>query len=1049
MRHRWNLGILSLIAPVLLWSGCPEEPTTPPATRGSILIKAVDANGDEADAIPADGQAYLTLQITAKAPGGAVAANTEIELLTNLGSFATAQRSDTLTVTTDGEGQASAQWVCAKPGSGDPEDPGGAALTARNTNAVAKINLFCEALANLSTLSFGIEGGATNLYADGTSDLVLLAVATDSTGAAQRNARIEFEVVDGSQRLVSSTGLVSQTAGMTNNSGEARVTVRAPATPQSFDVQATWDYDTGNNPAFVETVTLSFGEDQSEISLTADRVSAPADGSVSFHLTATALDRDGQPLADGMDVTFRANEPYGFGSPVSQQTTSQTAGGAGEATATLNASLTQGIAQLTAEFEAAPGQTRRSLPLQVEFVEPGRLILLVTATPTAIYTDDLEVTTIDIQAERDGQAVGSQNLTISLSAQDAAMATFGVQGASTSLAQVSRTTDSQGAATTELRGFYSGAAGTVTVTVSTVDTQNANITVTGVATVLLKRHPLLQSVVFMGAVPAMLGTRGSPRPSTAVVTFQALDDNNVPMEGINFRFLRPITIDPTVVITTVGGGDTVASDASGTVIAYLSAGVQAHPVRVIAEATDPRTGLTIVVTSDSIPITTGLTSWTHSWFVCEPNGATLAPPASRTCEAVLADRFSERVPGGTTVQFRVESGNITPTATVTGDGSAGGVSYLTGTPPPSDTRDKDGNLGTSNPIDRLVNMLAYTRGEEPFTDVNGNGIYDPGEPFLDFPEPFVDKQDNCERNDATDPTDEYYVDPTLYPGNVADPYVVLRNTDPFIDGNNDGHWNGPNAQWDDDTLLWFQEQTLWVYGAVAFDLVDADCVDSLVPGQVGYPDYDNAAHLAYLRRCAPQQDVRWDTGSGQWVSWPHATPWLEQGESVRVRFRAYDSFENCPAPGVNATYTWSAENAEGNGTTPLGFEACGLYSGQPAVNPVTGHLQPYCTVWDNIEVDARLRVQTYGVGSVPYTAFFDTIRSGRGQPIILTVGFGGVDNAGGVVDIQRTRGYIVPCSDDLECGATFIETDAGMVRDPNSATCNLRTGYCEGGGATP
>lgn len=38
--------------------------------------------------------------------------------------------------------------------------------------------------------------------------------------------------------------------------------------------------------------------------------------------------------------------------------------------------------------------------------------------------------------------------------------------------------------------------------------------------------------------------------------------------------------------------------------------------------------------------------------------------------------------------------------------------------------------------------MAYALGEESFTDLNANGIYDPGETFTDMPEPFLDANEN-------------------------------------------------------------------------------------------------------------------------------------------------------------------------------------------------------------------------------------------------------------------------------------------------------------------
>lgn len=87
----------------------------------------------------------------------------------------------------------------------------------------------------------------------------------------------------------------------------------------------------------------------------------------------------------------------------------------------------------------------------------------------------------------------------------------------------------------------------------------------------------------------------------------------------------------------------------------------------------------------------------------------------------------------------------------------------------------------NNPRDNLVTLIAVTAGEEGFTDVNGNGVYDDGEPFDDLTEPFVDSNDNG----TWDPDER------------------------FIDTNNDGKWNGKNGKWDGSTLIWTQERILW------------------------------------------------------------------------------------------------------------------------------------------------------------------------------------------------------------------------------------------------
>lgn len=1037
-RRQSVLGIASLLLVGALLSACPpEDVTRNSVARGTLTVKAVDATGLENNFLAADGTSYLLLQIQARDADGASWSGA-VNLTTDLGAFAAAQPSDSIDVTTDAEGQATVQFICGQPGSGDPENPGEATVTVRNAQTQARLSLYCEPVQDRREVILSAPSGTVIHYADGFHEVPLTASVFNLSGEPEGGASVQFE--SSVQALVNGASLSTQVRANTNALGQAQAFLKAPTTPQTIQVKAMWTYDPAESPK-QDTVNVNFAADSSDIVLDSDRQTAPADGSASIALTATALGFDGQAMPEGTPVDFIVNEPYGFGSPAVTTVQALVVGDQGEATANLNATLTQGQAVVTAEFTVAAGQVRRSNPLSLEFVEPGQMTLLLTAEPNNIFTDDQEVATMTVKVERDGVVLDGQEVTFSINVQDAALGTFGLQGAVTSLSSVTRTTDSEGLATTELRGFYPGAAGTIMVTVSTLDAQNGNEVVTVSEAVLLKRHPMLQSVVFMGAEPAILGTRGSPRPSTAIVTFQALDDNNVPMEGVDFRFIRPDEVDPTVVITTAGGGDSAVSDSTGTVVAYLAAGVQAGPVRVIARATDPRTGLILEVTSDSIPIISGLSSWSHSWFVCEEEKSALTPPDSRSCQVVLADRFSERVGEGAAVQFRVEAGNIDPSAVTGGDGSTADVSYLTGWPLPSDTPDIFGDLGTRNPTDRLVNMLAYTRGEEPFTDVNGDGIYEPGEPFVDFPEPYVDKQDNCARNDATDPNDQMYLDPSIYPTGVADPYEVMMRTDTFVDGNNDGVWNGANGVWDDDTMIWFQQQTLWVYPWEKFSMVDVYCTDSGVNLEVGYPTYTNPEHRHFLRRCDTFNDVK-DDGVGGYIPTPHSVPWLDLGERVEVRFRAVDGYGNCPAPGASASYSWSAENAEGTGTSPVGARGCGLTTGAFGVDPVTGHVLPYCSVYANLDIDSdTLVINSSGVGSYPETAEFETGTSVIGEPIKLTASF-----EGGAEQSERSRTYVVPCQTDVECGADVATNDdAGTSTAPTGPTCQVSTGLCVGG----
>jgi hypothetical protein len=80
-----------------------------------------------------------------------------------------------------------------------------------------------------------------------------------------------------------------------------------------------------------------------------------------------------------------------------------------------------------------------------------------------------------------------------------------------------------------------------------------------------------------------------------------------------------------------------------------------------------------------------------------------------------------------------------------------------------------------------VTVIAWVKGEEGFVDVNQNGKYDDGEPFVDLGEPFVDANDNGKWDPG-----EWWLD---------------------VDGN--GSYTGPNGKWDADTIIWTQTRVVY------------------------------------------------------------------------------------------------------------------------------------------------------------------------------------------------------------------------------------------------
>ena len=93
-----------------------------------------------------------------------------------------------------------------------------------------------------------------------------------------------------------------------------------------------------------------------------------------------------------------------------------------------------------------------------------------------------------------------------------------------------------------------------------------------------------------------------------------------------------------------------------------------------------------------------------------------------------------------------------------------------------------------NPRDGLVTILVVTRGHEAFSDLNGNGIWDENEPFLDEGEPFLDNDDDG----LWDPT-------------IDGPHCC--------DTNGNGVVDGPNGAWDGDAFLGRTNHILWTGAA--------------------------------------------------------------------------------------------------------------------------------------------------------------------------------------------------------------------------------------------
>lgn len=323
----------------------------------------------------------------------------------------------------------------------------------------------------------------------------------------------------------------------------------------------------------------------------------------------------------------------------------------------------------------------------------------------------------------------------------------------------------------------------------------------------------VDSIAFISAEPPTIQLKGSSGIEASTVTFQALDKNKLPVPDASIEFslggdLGGASLSPTSATTKFDGLVTTtlrSGTAIGTVVVRAS----------------PAGNSAVVGKSDPITVAGALPNYEHFSFKC----SRFAIAGFRnyvlnlTCTAQVADRNGQKLQG-IQVTFRAEAGSIEKVAYTDEQGRAT-VTYTTQDPKPADVapssiwplagKDKDptyfgsffhnpedggaepsqpctrdGKAATCNPRDGLVTVIAVTTGEEQWTDANGNGVWDPGEDFVDLPEPFVDANDNGQF-DADDPREKAL----------------------FNDVNHNSRWDGPNGKWDGSTQIWKSAKFLW------------------------------------------------------------------------------------------------------------------------------------------------------------------------------------------------------------------------------------------------
>lgn len=144
--------------------------------------------------------------------------------------------------------------------------------------------------------------------------------------------------------------------------------------------------------------------------------------------------------------------------------------------------------------------------------------------------------------------------------------------------------------------------------------------------------------------------------------------------------------------------------------------------------------------TSSIPTNTGIVSFKNfSILAEEPRPKVIDPETGIFTKtdvvmtAFVADRYNSTLTDAHTIHFRTEYGVLDPSSCVTENGFCTVTWRAIKRPVPGGPGD-----------DMKVTIVAYTIGEESFTDANGNNIFDnaDGNQFTDLEEPYIDANEN-------------------------------------------------------------------------------------------------------------------------------------------------------------------------------------------------------------------------------------------------------------------------------------------------------------------
>jgi hypothetical protein len=551
------------------------------------------------------------------------------------------------------------------------------------------------------------------------------------------------------------------------------------------------------------------------ILLDAQSTALVANGTTSTIISATLISSSGDLAGDGITVNFTTDLGR-FTGAGAKTATATTSGGSGRVIVPF---LSERDVVGTATIVANVGGVAQSLQIALTGAGAAATIILTADSTTISIFGSIGITARVLDDDSNPVADGTAVF-------------FATSLLGTGVTQSSTTLNGLATAI-----FSAGTQSGVATVLATSGAAAANVSIR------IASGPA-GSLEFVSALPTVIGVKGSALPQKSTITFRVRDVNGNPVtDGTLITF---------TLISGVGGGETLepvqVGTTAGLASTVLTSGTVSGPVRVQASLTVGV--ITLTSSSTNVSIAGGAPSGAHLGVAPAFRNIAGLVTQGIICPvvAIAGDRFGNPVPLNTAVSFFTNGGVVSPQGLTDELGNAFSETK-TGPPTPR----VDTTTSFSDPRTGVVTIIAVTQGEETFIDSNGNGLFDgpqefdPSDPELDTPEPFIDHITLCNGFPFPAPCPADPVNPPILSGNNQ--FDPTDRFELFIDANGNGTWDPPNGVWDANKPI-FAPTTVLFSGPtqLSVGVLQADGSCSGDPSGFNVPDGGSSQAFCFLVR---------------------------------------------------------------------------------------------------------------------------------------------------------------------------------------------------------